>query len=535
MLIKSIIGKNTVKRFFTLTVAMVTAIASSSLTSCKDYDEDISNLQTQVNDLKTLVADLRSKIESGSVITSVDPISNGIAITLSDGNTYSVTNGKDGAKGEKGDKGDKGDIGEKGDTGAKGDKGDTGAKGDKGDAGNDGVSYTIGQDGYWYANGTRTDYRAIGIDGHVGEGGDYYVPDAATGKFVKYEWDVASNSYKRTPTNISFLAPGTVTAVMDDTTLTLYGVTDANGKTVGGTKGIVISLGGSPTNAELITSDGFYFGTQLDFNNIQTVAGVFGQGETDSPIRFQGGMQGGTASVLVKVNPSNAILKADNVKLVNTAGKVCDIVECTSVNRYTSITTRAAQSNLWVVTFRLKDGVDADTYHQAAGDKGKQPIYAVGIHDEKSTDPDALVTTGYDLTLQTSTEAYHGSFTVNGTTVDGKSKLPVATVTEGDEIRIAYPYAAQVRALYVMAEGVSGSSGTADPSAYRFGNAGVREASGSVIRKAKMFSGGEAIISVTDLNRDSTSVVTFRAYAVNQDGTAVTDGGTRFTINVKRR
>ncbi len=67
-------------------------------------------------------------------------------------------------KGEKGDKGDKGDKGEKGD------KGDAGQNGKDG---KDGVTPTIeiSNDGFWVINGTKTEYKAIGLDGQNGTNG----------------------------------------------------------------------------------------------------------------------------------------------------------------------------------------------------------------------------------------------------------------------------------------------------------------------------------------------------------------------------
>ncbi len=70
-------------------------------------------------------------------------------------------------KGEKGDKGDKGDKGEKGDAGQ------NGTNGANGKDGKDGVTPTIeiSSDGFWVINGTKTEYKAIGVDGQNGTNG----------------------------------------------------------------------------------------------------------------------------------------------------------------------------------------------------------------------------------------------------------------------------------------------------------------------------------------------------------------------------
>lgn len=165
-----------------------------AFTSCEDYDDDISNLQSQIDTINADLSKLEAELASGKVITAVSETSTGVAITLSDGKVLNLTNGKDGANGaagttwtigtdgywyengvktdyvaigEKGEKGDKGDTGATGATGAQGDKGDKGDKGDTGATGAQGEKgdyYVPEEDGYFYiynAKGekTKTDIR----------------------------------------------------------------------------------------------------------------------------------------------------------------------------------------------------------------------------------------------------------------------------------------------------------------------------------------------------------------------------------------
>lgn len=78
--------------------ALITA-SVGTFTSCKDYDDDINNLQTQIDGLRKSLDEIKKLIESGSVITSVAPINNGVKVTMSNGKTFEITNGKDGANG----------------------------------------------------------------------------------------------------------------------------------------------------------------------------------------------------------------------------------------------------------------------------------------------------------------------------------------------------------------------------------------------------------------------------------------------------
>ena len=222
------------RQFFSalLMGAMVVG-ATTSLQSCKDYDDDIQNLQQQIDANSKAIKAIEDLIKNGSVITNVAEADNGVIVTLSDGKKFTIANGKDGtpgtawtigtdgywykngektefyALGTKGDKGDKGDQGEKGDKGDQGEKGDKGDKGDAGSNGNDGTS-------------TTTSY-------------EYYVPNAESGCF-----DIWKDGEFVKSTTISFRneAQNGISAVLDKENLTLTGVEGVASKTV------VISLSG---------------------------------------------------------------------------------------------------------------------------------------------------------------------------------------------------------------------------------------------------------------------------------------------------
>ncbi len=149
------------KYFSALLMGALTIASVSTFTSCKDYDDDISGLQSQIDQLKKTIDEINSQITAGSILTDVTPNDNGITVKLSNGKTYDITNGKDGKAGSvvkivdgvwyiddvstglnaKGDKGDKGDPGT---PGTNGDAGTPGA------AGKDGAYYLPKEDGYFY-------------------------------------------------------------------------------------------------------------------------------------------------------------------------------------------------------------------------------------------------------------------------------------------------------------------------------------------------------------------------------------------------
>lgn len=206
----------------------------------KDYDDDIAALNQRIDATNVSLDQLKSLIESGAVISSVKNNGDGITITLSDGSSYTLTNGKDGADGA---------------------NGANGKDGVDGTNGKDAVVWTIGSDGYWYQDGDKTEYKAIGTDGKDGANGkdgaagadgtngangqdgkdgadgndgkdgvngDYYVPDES-GYFVLWQYDEELGSYEPSMTEICWKAAG-VSAVLDGNVLKLYGVDGAEGE-----------------------------------------------------------------------------------------------------------------------------------------------------------------------------------------------------------------------------------------------------------------------------------------------------------------
>ena len=209
------------KKIFKLFAACALMGASLLYTSCtQDLANDIAGLGDRVAALESKVKDLQAAIDKGAVITSVDPTSNGVKVTLSNGKTFEITNG---AKGDKGD------------------KGDTGATGAAGANGANGSVVTIGPNGNWFIDGVDTGNPSQGAKGDKGDKGDqgdkgdkgdqgdkgetgdsvYFVP-GADGKWEKYVNGVEVEGDWGT-----WLPEGTVTAVWTPQGITFYNVEGA--------------------------------------------------------------------------------------------------------------------------------------------------------------------------------------------------------------------------------------------------------------------------------------------------------------------
>ena len=134
-------------------------LLAGGMVSCSDYDDDINSLTGRVDALEKTVADLKTAIESGSVITNVQSTENGVTVTLSDGKTFELKNGTNGVNGADGAPGSVVTIDEEGywciDGVRQTDKNGNAYKaqseqGQDGQDGKDGCWYMPNEDGYWH-------------------------------------------------------------------------------------------------------------------------------------------------------------------------------------------------------------------------------------------------------------------------------------------------------------------------------------------------------------------------------------------------
>ena len=133
--------------------------SAGTFTSCKDYDDDLNSLSERIDEVKKQIQEIQQLISSGAVITNVENTSNGVIVTLSDGNSFELTNGADGKPGSVVTIGENGNwIIDGVDTGkpSRGEKGDQGEQGPAGEDGVNAVGYIYyypgtegAEDGYW--------------------------------------------------------------------------------------------------------------------------------------------------------------------------------------------------------------------------------------------------------------------------------------------------------------------------------------------------------------------------------------------------
>ncbi|QEC51023.1 collagen triple helix repeat protein [Anseongella ginsenosidimutans] len=180
-------------------------LAGVIFAGCKKYDDDIDRLQESIDQNESTLSALDQLVKSGAVVTSVSQTDNGVTLSLSNGQTYTISNGADGSDGADGSEGSvvaidgdgewtidgvktgvmaEGQDGEDGEDGEDGQDGEDGPQGPQGPKGDDGQDGADGQDGHspvitiqnneWYIDGQATGVQAYPGNIAVVENPDFY-------------------------------------------------------------------------------------------------------------------------------------------------------------------------------------------------------------------------------------------------------------------------------------------------------------------------------------------------------------------------
>lgn len=198
------------KKFIKLAMFGALIFASTgTFISCQDYDDDIDNLKVMIKANEDEIGKIKEQLNNGQWVKSVEQSANGITVTLGNGSTYEITNGKNGADG---------------------------SNGTNGADGKPGSVVSISNTGEWlidgvgtgrFAQGTNGTDGTNGSDGQDGKDGAYYYPGtegSEAGFWIKVDADGT-----KTKTDISWKASTTgasIYAIVDGKTVKFYGLTN---------------------------------------------------------------------------------------------------------------------------------------------------------------------------------------------------------------------------------------------------------------------------------------------------------------------
>ena len=181
-----------------------------------------------------------------------------------------------------------------------------------------------------------------------------------------------------------------------------------------------VSLVGS-FNADKFLSTSTWDGTLNVETGLVTKNLVFGKKELDDKkgehsastvVEYKKNTQFGfSGKILVRVNPVNAVVTKDMIKLIDSKGNDLEgVLEVADVEKYDELLTTRASGNktgLWLISFQPKkdkDGID-ETVKTTVSDSEKNKLYAVAINNTASVAKDVeaaaerYVVSSYDLQI----------------------------------------------------------------------------------------------------------------------------------------
>ena len=248
---------------------------------------------------------------------------------------------------------------------------------------------------------------------------------------------------------------------------------------------------------------------------------------------------------LVRINPVNAKITPDMIKLIDSKGNDLDkLVKVVDVEKYDNLLTRASETGLWTVKVQLQDGVKKENVEQKAN--GNHILYAVAVNNTASqaeTVADAAsryVVSTYDLTVQHPDE-YVGATDLGAVKVKAESKdwknvsslKPNAGATDlvyaanGENVLVSFEDLSNVDRFYVVRDDKhADESGSSELNAWKsYEYQGLNQ----VVAVENGLGKGTLNIKINGQVGDE---VQFRIFAVNYNGTLVEQKGRPFRVYV---
>ena len=303
---------------------------TGTFVSCKDYDDDIDEINKELTDLKSKLSDLESKANAGGAyVTKIESVDGGFKVSVSDGTSYNLTVASAAA-------GSKVVIDDK-----------TGE-----------ISIDDKATG-WFAT-TGEGEEAVDMTPYVKDG-YWYLYDKTAKEFVKSEYKAAGNAY----------------AVVANGICTLN-IPDADGKMQ------TIQL---PTTSAAITGVQFIDVTSGDVETDPAYALNYGVATKDNA-KWDGPkgaitkdqlLVGTIEPLTLQVYPSSADLSNADIKLVGSDGTVAPVK--VTATPFEGVITKAASANgLWNLNIRPDETVTDKTIADAFKAETDNYAYALQIN-----------------------------------------------------------------------------------------------------------------------------------------------------------
>ena len=251
---------------------------------------------------------------------------------------------------------------------------------------------------------------------------------------------------------------------------------------------------------------------------------------------------------LVRINPVNAKITPDMIKLIDSKGNDLDkLVKVVDVEKFDKLlTSRASETGLWSVKVQLQDGVKPENVEQKV-QNGDHILYAVAVNNTASqaeTVADAAsryVVSTYDLTVN-GTTPYVGANNFGNVKVKAESKdwKTVSSIkssststnkpiyaANGENVLVSFENLSNVDRFYVVRD--DKHAGESDASELNAWNSYEYQGLNQVVAVEHGTGVGTLNIKIKGQVGDE---VQFRIFAVNYDGTLVEQKGRAFRVYV---
>ena len=353
--------------------------STGTFVSCKDYDDDIDEINKELTDLKSKLSDLESKVNAGGAyVTKIESVDGGFKVSVSDGTSYNLTVASAAA-------GSKVVIDDK-----------TGE-----------ISIDDKATG-WFAT-TGEGEEAVDMTPYVKDG-YWYLYDKTAKEFVKSEYKAAGNAY----------------AVVANGICTLN-IPDADGKMQ------TIQL---PTTSAAITGVQFIDVTSGAVETDPEYALNYGVATKDNA-KWDGPkgaitkdqlLVGTIEPLTLQVYPSSADLSNADIKLVGSDGTVAPVK--VTATPFEGVITKAASANgLWNLNIRPDETVTDKTIADAFKAETDNYAYALQINGNILTGYASEVTPADKASSATATSLTDTDVKYNAKVLSG-NKVPFGkTVT----------------------------------------------------------------------------------------------------------
>ena len=333
------------------------ALSSVMFVACNKYDDDIERIDNEIASLQATVQSLKAAVDGGAVISSVSNTAEGVKFTLSNGQSYVVNHGTDGAAGA------------------------------AGAAGKDGSVVTIGENGNWFIDGEDTGKTAKGQGEpgkapRINEAGNWEIYNAET------------NTWEDTKVS----AAGASTYVVDMGSYYQLNVMEQVDGVNAGFTAINLPKTSPITSLKAVT---------IEDNKINPAVVVLNYGDNlGSNVWFNGkkyakgtNLIAAGASLSAIVNPVDADASVYSFSLMDSKGNVPYVISNVTENMTEGALTKAATVNngVWDMSVAFSsDILFSETYFadEALSDERSEAAYALVA---KTANGD--VASAYDVTV----------------------------------------------------------------------------------------------------------------------------------------